>query len=350
LLAGEGGNIVWGGVGTYVNELSQELRARGVEVVIAVSPRYLRDADRSAAGEDIRVQEVDETDAMFAERLSEGCGAGTVLYVQEPALVRIAHHLVSWGAVDSVVAAAHLPAYGGFSYFGEPADVLRLRVAEAQLFRLSSAVVAPSFFVADILRRVHRLRSAHIVVAHLATRRPAMTPRRTEMPFRVLSVGRLVKQKGPLEYRDVVWRLHDSAVHFRYAGSAADRRFEELARVAGVQLLGQLSSAELSAEFDAAHVLLSTSLHETFGLAVLEGMAHGVVPVAFGVGSLPEIICHGVNGFLSNTASPRALATYLELLMNDRGLHEQMAAAAAERAREFTWDRHISRLAEGFQR
>jgi D-inositol-3-phosphate glycosyltransferase len=139
-------------------------------------------------------------------------------------------------------------------------------------------------------------------------------------------------------------------VHFRHAGSAADPRFEDLVRAAGVEMLGQLSSGDLSAELDAAHVVLSTSLHETFGLAVLEGMAHGAVPVAFGVGSLPEIVCHGVDGFLSDTASPRALTGYLELLVNDRGLREQMAAAAVERAREFTWDRHVARLAEGFQR
>ncbi|MEO8372968.1 MAG: N-acetyl-alpha-D-glucosaminyl L-malate synthase BshA, partial [Candidatus Solibacter sp.] len=47
-----------------------------------------------------------------------------------------------------------------------------------------------------------------------------------------------------------------------------------------------------------AHVLLMPSEMESFGLAALEAMACGVVPVATRVGGVPELITHGEDGFL----------------------------------------------------
>ena len=46
-----------------------------------------------------------------------------------------------------------------------------------------------------------------------------------------------------------------------------------------------------------AHVLLMPSEMESFGLAALEAMACGVVPVGTRVGGVPELITHGVDGF-----------------------------------------------------
>ncbi len=47
-----------------------------------------------------------------------------------------------------------------------------------------------------------------------------------------------------------------------------------------------------------AHVLLMPSEMESFGLAALEAMACGVVPVATRVGGVPELITDGEDGFL----------------------------------------------------
>ena len=47
-----------------------------------------------------------------------------------------------------------------------------------------------------------------------------------------------------------------------------------------------------------AHVLLMPSEMESFGLAALEAMACGVVPVATRVGGVPELITHEEDGYL----------------------------------------------------
>ena len=51
---------------------------------------------------------------------------------------------------------------------------------------------------------------------------------------------------------------------------------------------------------DAVALLFPIDWPEPFGLAVIEAMASGTPVIAFGRGSVPEIIDHGVTGFIVN--------------------------------------------------
>ena len=81
-----------------------------------------------------------------------------------------------------------------------------------------------------------------------------------------------------------------------------------------------------------AHVVLMPSEMESFGLAALEGMACGVPPVATRVGGVPELVTHGVDGFLAQPGDIDSLAGYVTQLITDDALHAKMAAAARETA------------------
>jgi N-acetyl-alpha-D-glucosaminyl L-malate synthase BshA len=77
-----------------------------------------------------------------------------------------------------------------------------------------------------------------------------------------------------------------------------------------------------------ADVLLLPSQMESFGLAALEAMACGVVPVATRAGGVPELVTHGVDGFLEAPGDVEAQAArVVELLLGD-GLRRRMARAA----------------------
>jgi glycosyltransferase involved in cell wall biosynthesis len=91
-----------------------------------------------------------------------------------------------------------------------------------------------------------------------------------------------------------------------------------------------------------AHVLLMPSEMESFGLAALEAMACGVVPVATRVGGVPELITDGEDGYLEPVGDIEAQAARVVALLSDDALHWRMAKAGRWNAGErFCTDRII---------
>ena len=76
-----------------------------------------------------------------------------------------------------------------------------------------------------------------------------------------------------------------------------------------------------------AHVALLPSELESFGLAALEAMACGVVPVATNVGGVPELITPGEDGFLEPVGDIEAQAARVVALLSDDDLHYRMSKA-----------------------
>ena len=66
-----------------------------------------------------------------------------------------------------------------------------------------------------------------------------------------------------------------------------------------IQFIGEIGEAEKSAFLgNAAALLFPIDWPEPFGLVLIEAMATGTPVIAFGCGSVPEIIEHGVTGFI----------------------------------------------------
>jgi N-acetyl-alpha-D-glucosaminyl L-malate synthase BshA len=84
----------------------------------------------------------------------------------------------------------------------------------------------------------------------------------------------------------------------------------------------------------AADVFLLPSAQESFGLAALEAMACEVPVVASSVGGLPEVIAHGVTGFLHAPADLDGMAASAIALLTDPLLHRRVANAASQHVRE----------------
>jgi N-acetyl-alpha-D-glucosaminyl L-malate synthase BshA len=77
-----------------------------------------------------------------------------------------------------------------------------------------------------------------------------------------------------------------------------------------------------------ADLFLLTSSQESFGLAALEAMACEVPVVVTRVGGLPEVIDHGVTGFLHALEDVDGMAASGVALLTDADLHHRIAAAA----------------------
>jgi N-acetyl-alpha-D-glucosaminyl L-malate synthase BshA len=81
-------------------------------------------------------------------------------------------------------------------------------------------------------------------------------------------------------------------------------------------------------------VFLLPSAQESFGLAALEAMACEVPVVASRVGGLPEVIEHGVSGFLHDPQAIDEMAESAVSLLTDAALHARVSTAGCRRVRE----------------
>ena len=83
-------------------------------------------------------------------------------------------------------------------------------------------------------------------------------------------------------------------------------------------------------------------LAEHFGIATVEAMAAGCVPVVIDKGGQREIVEHGRTGFLWTTVDEMKACT-LRLIADD-ALWSRMSAAARQQATRFTRERFVDRL------
>jgi rhamnosyl/mannosyltransferase len=86
-------------------------------------------------------------------------------------------------------------------------------------------------------------------------------------------------------------------------------------------------------------VLPSVTRSEAFGIALLEGMAAGLVPVASHLPGVADLI--GNEGFTFPPGNVHALRQILIRLRDDPALRIHHAKLAQEKARLYPWERSI---------
>ncbi len=184
--------------------------------------------------------------------------------------------------------------------------------------------VIPNFLDCSIHHRIEagdlrgRLAPAgHAVVMHISNYRPVkripavvevFARIRREIPATLVLVGH-----GP--------ELSGGLALARDLGVAGD-----------VRAVGE--QADVRAFLSAADVFLLPSATESFGLAALEAMACEVPVIASRVGGLPEVIEHGVSGFLRAPDDLDGMAADAIGLLSDPSLRRQIGEAGREVVRE----------------
>jgi L-malate glycosyltransferase len=216
----------------------------------------------------------------------------------------------------------------------------------------SDAVTAPSEFLRDVTWSGLEIPEAfdiEVIPNFVDTER--YTPRRDRSLLSALFPGLLesdpvlchISNFRPLKrVVDVVEVLRGLTPHGRFHlvmvgdgpdRSAAERRVRELGLGERVVFLGkQEDFAELLA---AADVFLLPSETESFGLAALEALSCGVPVIATDVGGIPEVVSHGVNGYLAPVGDIAAMVAHALSLTS----RPERWAAFSERARASVLER-----------
>lgn len=105
------------------------------------------------------------------------------------------------------------------------------------------------------------------------------------------------------------------------------------------------SSPDLVNAFHAANVFLLPSIHEPFGIVILEAWAASLPVVASNVGGVPSFVTHDVDGLLFPSGDTKAAVGALRAVL----LHPERARAIAEAGRrnaqqKFSWSSITARL------
>jgi len=105
----------------------------------------------------------------------------------------------------------------------------------------------------------------------------------------------------------------------------AQERLMSAGLMGEAEFLGE--QLDIVALLSVADLFLLPSAQESFGLAALEAMACEVPVVASAVGGLPEVIEHGVSGFLHPPQELQAMVDSGVRLLQDRELHMRIVRA-----------------------
>ncbi len=164
-------------------------------------------------------------------------------------------------------------------------------------------------------------------------------------PLRLLFIGRL----GPDKAADLLWQalpeiMSLPGVELTIVGRGPLEHDFAQARYPGLHYRGYVSDRQQVAEIYARHdVLLAPGPYETFGLAVLEAMASGLVVVGPDRGGAAELLSDAQSPFVFRAGDGADfLRAIRAVLAADLAPH---AAAAQAVARRYgTWDEAIGRL------
>ena len=173
---------------------------------------------------------------------------------------------------------------------------------------------------------------------------PAFTPAADPEPARrvhglehpyVLCVASQVARKNLGALAPAAEELAGDGIDVVVAGGHRPQ-FAREGELAGVRMLGPIDDGLLPGLYAGAEAFVLPSLHEGFGLCVVEAMASGVPVVAADAGALPET-CGGAARLVAPEGE--AVRAALTALLADPLARARLRAAGLKRARAFGWDR-----------
>jgi glycosyltransferase involved in cell wall biosynthesis len=112
-----------------------------------------------------------------------------------------------------------------------------------------------------------------------------------------------------------------------------------------VRFLGLQSGERVHQQLEKSHIFALPSFYESFGIAYIEALGHGLPIIGTNSGGIKEIITDGEEGFLVPSGNPEMIAQHLEEMQEDRSMLRRMSKAALERYRSLpTWGESVNRI------
>lgn len=210
------------------------------------------------------------------------------------------------------------------------------------LFRNCDAIIAISESVKQALTEYLSTSKLH-VVRHGVGQRYMNDDPPANPPF-VLHVSLASPRKNPEAVVETAKRLDQ---RFVIAGSGWGELIPDTQETTNVELRGYVPEDELVNLYHNAAVFYFPTLHEGFGLPVLEAMAARTAVVTSDVYSVPEVA--GDAAVLCKPHDVEQHVGAIRRLMRNEMERSQLVEIARERSREFTWRRSAQKTEEVYR-
>ena len=360
-----------GGIGTYVRGLGAALAARD-DVDLRTFHARLEDWREEPWMRGRPIVEVPRSvrslyplwDAIGRPRLPAAVELADVVHVTNPSGIPGARRAPG----KALVVTVHDLAFLRYPKAFPPAWRALYRLGLRAAARRADVIVVPSEATAGELREATRIAADRIAVTPLAAAPMASAARPdggdggdrlagATFPDRyVLAVGTIEPRKNLVRlirgYRRAIAEggFPHALVLAGPPGWRADEVLRELrpGEPGRVVLVGALGAADLEAAYAGADVVAYPSLHEGFGLPVLEAMARGVPVVASSTSSIPEVA--GDAALLVDPRSADLIGDAIAQVLRDTELAARLVTAGRARAATFTWEKTAAATVDAYRR
>jgi alpha-1,3-mannosyltransferase len=350
----------WGGIETVVQQLSRQLLSMGHCVDIITLDRLFEGAGNCLPAQEImdgiRVTRIPYQGprryAIAPSALKEIRGCDVVHLHSSDFFLDYLALTKPWHRVPLV-----LSSHGLFFHttFARTFKRLYFYTQTRLALRRVSEIICDSPQDLALLRSVAPITKLHVIPNGIDYERLASFDTSNRDPDLIISVGRIASNKrvdrmlqafAHLVTRHPTARLVIMGPDWGRLSSAREL-CTKLNITEQVEFMGRVSELVLSDLLGRANLWLSSSSYESFGVALLEAMAAGCVPVVQPLPAFTQLLTDGVEGLYADFECPsHASNVILRALTFSHQERMQMMERARAKAAQFSW----STIAQQFER
>jgi glycosyltransferase involved in cell wall biosynthesis len=172
----------------------------------------------------------------------------------------------------------------------------------------------------------------------------------------ILFVGALEKRKGVeflIKALPIIKEKVQDAKLLIVGNGSEKNHLEELANSLdspeGVIFTGHVSDERLEALYNAADVFVLPSLYESFGLVLLEAMAHRKPIVATKILGVSELVTSGLNGILVEPRNSEQLSEAIIQVLSEKNYANQLGTNGELFSRKFGWKKMVAEYMSAYR-
>jgi len=164
--------------------------------------------------------------------------------------------------------------------------------------------------------------------------------------LKILFVGRLTYSKGYYDLLNVIKDKNLSDIKFNIVGK---KKSNVKNKLKNVKYLGEIPNDKMFEIYDQNDILIFPSYSETFGLAILEAMARGLVVLASDLPAIREYFKDGRNGYLFPPGDIEKMKEIILYLKNNPKEIERISKNNLKDIHKFTAEKQVPKYIKVYE-